>query len=296
MIGNNMKKSMKTNKLEETLYQMFTQNTGIHYMDSGGTDGRRWQRNQGKTIDDFNSEPFITYVLHSGGIYSYINTWQAFREHFYIDSVCEKFNKKKFQNGWSEFDYHFNGREYVGTPNEEYKSYEKIIDKIVGDNEEVEVCPVYLTYNEPNEMDYDFKYQIISDMDKINYVIISMASGCDIRGGYGDLFMFAYKDYGWGVPYLPFEMTRESCQIEDDLKYNYECYQWIVEGSDLDTFTYHCTEEDAKVLSHIYKSSHRMDFKILYDLFIDYKNNPDTLEEKVLQIAMNNNPNQLKLV
>lgn len=45
------------NKTEEVIYGMLTENTGTHFLDSGGAYGRAWQRNAGKTLDDFKSEP-----------------------------------------------------------------------------------------------------------------------------------------------------------------------------------------------------------------------------------------------
>ena len=45
---------------EEVIYKMLTEDTGKHFLDSGGEDGRHWQRNQKKTLKDFQNEPVIT--------------------------------------------------------------------------------------------------------------------------------------------------------------------------------------------------------------------------------------------
>ncbi len=45
---------------KKVIYKMLTENTGIHMCDSGGKDGRMWQRNQKKSFNDFNNEPEIT--------------------------------------------------------------------------------------------------------------------------------------------------------------------------------------------------------------------------------------------
>lgn len=39
------------------LAEMLTENTGEHILDSGGAYGRHWQRNAGKTLADYESEP-----------------------------------------------------------------------------------------------------------------------------------------------------------------------------------------------------------------------------------------------
>jgi len=36
---------------KQLVYKMLTENTGKHFLDSGGTDGRMWQRNQRKTME-----------------------------------------------------------------------------------------------------------------------------------------------------------------------------------------------------------------------------------------------------
>ena len=53
--GENMNLNTK-----EVIYKMLTENTGIHMCDSGGEDGRMWQRNQKKSFNDFKNEPEIT--------------------------------------------------------------------------------------------------------------------------------------------------------------------------------------------------------------------------------------------
>jgi hypothetical protein len=46
-----------TENTEAVIYGMLTENTGRHMMDSGGTNGRAWQRNALKTLEDFKNEP-----------------------------------------------------------------------------------------------------------------------------------------------------------------------------------------------------------------------------------------------
>jgi len=49
-------------KTKEIIYNMLTENTGRHMLDSGGAYGRNWERNQVKTIEDFENEPEETYI------------------------------------------------------------------------------------------------------------------------------------------------------------------------------------------------------------------------------------------
>jgi len=52
----------KYTKIQKLVYKMLTENTGVHFLDSGGTDGRMWQRNAKKTIEDFANEPAELYI------------------------------------------------------------------------------------------------------------------------------------------------------------------------------------------------------------------------------------------
>ena len=45
------------NIIEDMIHEKLTENTGKHFLDSGGTNNRNWQRNQEKTLQDFINEP-----------------------------------------------------------------------------------------------------------------------------------------------------------------------------------------------------------------------------------------------
>lgn len=45
---------------EQVIFEMLTENTGRALCDSGDAYGRNWQRNQGKTVEDFRNAPEIT--------------------------------------------------------------------------------------------------------------------------------------------------------------------------------------------------------------------------------------------
>lgn len=42
---------------EQVVFELLTENTGRHSLDSGGAYGRAWERNQSKTLEDFKAEP-----------------------------------------------------------------------------------------------------------------------------------------------------------------------------------------------------------------------------------------------
>jgi hypothetical protein len=45
-----VKKMDKTT--EQAIYEMLTESTGTHFLDSGGATGRHWQQNQKRTLED----------------------------------------------------------------------------------------------------------------------------------------------------------------------------------------------------------------------------------------------------
>ncbi len=51
LINRRFKKMTKTT--EQVIYEMLTESTGTNFLDSGGDNGRFWQRNQLRTLEDF---------------------------------------------------------------------------------------------------------------------------------------------------------------------------------------------------------------------------------------------------
>ena len=56
-----------TRSTDEVIVAMLTENTGRHFLDSGGAYGRNWERNSGKTVADFKSKPSATLEIWRGG-------------------------------------------------------------------------------------------------------------------------------------------------------------------------------------------------------------------------------------
>ena len=66
-------------KTKHLIYEMLTENTGRHMLDSGGAYGRNWERNQKKTIQDFQNEEeeLITfdgdYIERTVSVFHYLS-------------------------------------------------------------------------------------------------------------------------------------------------------------------------------------------------------------------------------
>ena len=93
-----MKQFTETQKL---VYAMLTESTGIHFLDSGGTKNRMWQRNQAKTIEDFDNEQEQViekseWTDKDGKVHTeYERTVSVFHylSELELDHVCDKFNE-----------------------------------------------------------------------------------------------------------------------------------------------------------------------------------------------------------
>ena len=53
---------------EQVIYNMLIENTGIHFLDSGMANGRHWQKNQVKSLEDFKNEDYVQYDKECGTI------------------------------------------------------------------------------------------------------------------------------------------------------------------------------------------------------------------------------------
>lgn len=60
--------TMNATRTEQVIFEMLTENTGRHILDSGGENGRAWQRNQALTLDDFRNEARTTFDVKWGDV------------------------------------------------------------------------------------------------------------------------------------------------------------------------------------------------------------------------------------
>ena len=156
---------MKT--IEQVLQELFTENTGKHFLDSGGTDGRAWQRNQER---DFESEPEATIEYWDDKFeYVTINTYHYFKKVLEYDEVCESVNEHLRENNIH----------WVGEVDES-----DLEDHIATFSEYYEVefkSEQWNTYNGENNTDHVFQGQWVT-IDGEPYVLLQLHLGADVRG------------------------------------------------------------------------------------------------------------------
>jgi len=165
-------KGKTTKTTEQTIYTMMTENTGKALCDSGDAYGRNWQKNQNKTIDDFNRQPEVSIDADEYGVCFTVNIWHLLNNQLELDDLCHEFNS-------IECDV-WNG-EYYGTNTD--------MCLFLDDNGFIAKGDAINTYNYDNNLSQILQFQYF-ERDDEQYVLLQVHGGCDARGGYTDAKLF----------------------------------------------------------------------------------------------------------
>ena len=191
---------------KQLIYEMLTENTGKHFLDSGGTDGRMWQRNQKKTIEDFENEEEELYQLDAKykEIHRTVSVFHYLTNNLEIDEICEEFNKIQDESNNSDADAYV-----YGVSREAFDHIDSFW--------EVEIDRTWNTYNGESDLS-----QILQGANlRINeedYILIQIHNGADARGGYTDAKLFKMEEY-YIHEYL--QEWKDSSEIEEDIVEGY---------------------------------------------------------------------------
>jgi len=201
---------------ETLIHAMLTTNTGTHMLDSGGDNGRNWQRNQGKTLADFQDEPaalldwyvkrddddniisaepeVTTSVFHklTSGI-----IWQ--------DDLCRQFNAMPCDD-WRG--------DYYGT------SVEQTDWLGLHGFDQRRGCDGWNTYNWAANFSQTMQGHDL-ERDGENYVLIQIHGGADVRGGYTDAKLFRLSDHC-----EHYAVVMEDCAFSAETADEYLGLQW----------------------------------------------------------------------
>jgi hypothetical protein len=180
--------TQKFNNVQKLVYKMVTENTGVHFLDSGLENGRMWQRNSKKTIQDFYNEP--------EELYTYDNTYNEVQRtvsvfHYLsgldLDDVCNKFNRRQ-------------GKDWEGNNGalEDCYGVSERASNWLQKNYEVEIDRTWNTYNGDSDLSQILQgsnLKIFNDGQEEEYILIQVHGGADARGGYTDAKLFKLSDY-----------------------------------------------------------------------------------------------------
>ena len=189
-------------KIQKLVYKMLIENTGVHFLDSGMSNGRHWQRNAKKTIEDFANDPAELYIKdrnddyieRSVSVFHYISTM------YELDSICDKFNRIK-SNDWDGDFYGVSAK------------HQAFLENIGYDKNPRE----WNTYNGDSDLSQTLQgvsLRLFVDGQYEDYALIQIHNGADVRGGYTDAKLFKVDNWGDHI----WEYKSQS-EIEDELEY-----------------------------------------------------------------------------
>ena len=225
-----------TNNTEEVIYGMLTENTGTHFLDSGGTSGRAWQRNAKKTLEDFRNEPEAWLDPEWPDITK--STYWHLMNHLEHDAgltaAYHKFAEAYLDESWLEINELWLDK--LGVPEEGGEFYS-------------DARWSFNTYNFPDEWLVSQTLQgTMFGLGGEAYLILQVHGGADVRGGYTRPQVFSLKFDGKegfifdaGAAY--FNCSAEDCDNRLSVR---GCYEL-----ELETSEYGGTSESFKNLEEV---------------------------------------------
>lgn len=176
---------MTHSKIQTTIYNMLTTNTGTHMCDSGGSDGRMWQRNQKLTIEDFIARPqaYMELSLWDGNIEATatIDIFHYLTNNLELDELCDEFNAMSCDD--------WNSDEFYGVSSEG----EDFLTNT--DRFKFSETKNFNTYNWDNPFSQVMQgRELTCQLTGDRYVLLQIHNGADVRGGYTDAKLFKLSD------------------------------------------------------------------------------------------------------
>ena len=222
---------------KELIYKMLTENTGVHMLDSGGAYGRNWERNQVKTIEDFENEPEEVYTYskrwnelsRTVSVYHYLSQLET-------DEICDQFNAMPCEDWDAEHVY--------GVSKAQWEWLNEFFP-------ELEVTATFNTYNWDSDLSQILQgswiegYRVGIGLER--YLLLQIHGGCDARGGYTNAKLFLSPDYGVINEYL--DEYRDSYSVDEDLEHGY------IRAVDYDNPTITYTSEEILQLMSVFEDT-----------------------------------------
>lgn len=160
----------------KVIQSMLKENTGTHFLDSGGDSGRAWQRNQNKV---FKSEPRVSIDEYNVTV----STFHYLSEILELDNFTRKVNSFITRNKlhWCE------------EVAEEIENKDFMCHEIEKFNDTVN------TYNGENSLSQVLLFKTFKLYNDDVYVLLQIHGGADVRGGYTNTKCFKLKGYLTGL-------------------------------------------------------------------------------------------------
>lgn len=211
---------------------MLTENTGSHMLDSGGAYGRNWERNEIKTIEDFENEPEEVYTYakrwnelsRTVSVYHYLSQLDT-------NEVCDEFNAMPCED--------WNAEGVYGVSSEQW-------DWLKDQFPELEFVHTFNTYNWDSDLSQILQGSWINIHGDI-YLLLQIHGGCDARGGYTNAKLFTAPDCGIINECL--DDYQDSCVMNEYLEDGY------IQAVDYDDSTIVYTSEQLLEMMNQYETN-----------------------------------------
>lgn len=203
--------------IEQTIYELLTTSTGSALGDSGDAYGRHWQRNQKRSLQDFENDPQAIISFDQDCTDASINVFHYLTNSLYEDELCKEFNALPVD----DWDGDYYGSSVAGTKWLEENGFEPEGNGFNTYNGDSILSQVLQGQSFKHDLDY--------------YVLLQIHNGCDVRGGYTDAKLFRVKN----------EYLSEDCSFDiDGLSIDYFNGEFV--NSDGQYLDYSDLEELAK--------------------------------------------------
>lgn len=175
-------------KTKHYIFNMLIENTGRALGDSGGAYGRNWERNQNKTIEEFEKMPEAWVSVEKyGEQFEFMPTasvFHALTKTLETDVLSEYFNDLPVTDWESGIYYGVSARGEEWLKDNGFFPKDKR-DSIGGFN----------SYNWDCVLNQVIQGDFLDHESGDSYVLIQIHGGCDVRGGYTDAKLFKLRQW-----------------------------------------------------------------------------------------------------
>jgi hypothetical protein len=221
-----MMQTINATSTEQVIYEMLTENTGRHLLDSGGDDGRAWQRNQVKSLDDFKNEPRTRFdaKYYDASISLFHHLVDALT---YSPEYTELFDEVAMANadmGWLELMESFPAA--VGW------------ERLFTEN----------SYNRESLLSQVIQYTVY-DTGREIVVALQIHGGADVRGGYTRPRLFTMDDqYSLIMEYGTIYCTGDAVDSDGPHGIDWNGGEWTHQGEYSSEYNPYAMSERASLL------------------------------------------------
>lgn len=193
-------KTINITETEEKIIEMLTENTGTHFLDSGGVYGRNWERNKTK---DFKKESEISLDVYKDNVIITKNVFHYLVNHLDITKESKKYQRlfdlfegehysRYLKQVSDKIDNYARAKGYITKHD---KTWTQVMEEFTDMHNTNEYgCKITNTYNFDNLIGQTLQYCIFSNEDG-TFIILQLHNGCDVRGGYTEPKIFEINDF-----------------------------------------------------------------------------------------------------